>query len=531
MGATKSHRVSSQVSSRVESRRHWWRVPLKDFVLCEEFSLTRMRVAIQSSEVVTAIVASVLVPVLLLSFVVAVTAGFGIISAERPLSMSLLAFLALKVSCLAVLSLAVIVVSLVTIFVWLGIDLFLRSFSVAASCVCAGTAILFSYLYYLQFIVLVSLQGATAPIGVTLTTAFSLTFLYLFYSHALLTAVLWRRERLALSAMTLGQPYWRTLLDPLTLRYGHRSNARRHALTAVILFTSRAVHGASVILLAFAFGGLFFTLASTPAVLVKVFDKSGTGAATGLPWGLVRAVLLLYVVISLITIATVRVAVMLRRTAQWLTRASYESLTRSDERRPILFLRHFANDQVTLPSSPLLLKHLLAEPGRRRLDHELVERFSIFGPVVAVGRPGETELPFGAARVYVPDADWQPKVLELAERAAAIVLVADESAGINWEVQSMIEPPFLEKTLFLAPPGGDGELLRNHTVLGPILAAQPLPRGDFMPLGAYVVEGHWKQLCVKQVTGYDYVACCKAFFGLRARLVVADRKQNPSDSR
>lgn len=142
---------------------------------------------------------------------------------------------------------------------------------------------------------------------------------------------------------------------------------------------------------------------------------------------------------------------MARMAARLASRADLEAQTRHDKRAPILFLRSFGDDQVTLPRSGIsnLLQFGL---GKRRLDHILVEQFSRFGPVVAIGRPGETKLPFGAARVYVADEAWQQTVLTLAEKAAYIVLVADASPGVAWEVTAMLGEDFRDKLLLLSSP-------------------------------------------------------------------------------
>src|SRR5262249_14819268 len=111
------------------------------------------------------------------------------------------------------------------------------------------------------------------------------------------------------------------------------------------------------------------------------------------------------------------------------------------------------DDQVSLPSQGVFSAFFRIGMARERLDHILVQQFSRFGPIVAIGRPGERDMPFGAARIYVADDVWQAKVMELAQSGRAIVLVADATSGVAWEIQSMMSDPALAvKTVFITPP-------------------------------------------------------------------------------
>lgn len=141
----------------------------------------------------------------------------------------------------------------------------------------------------------------------------------------------------------------------------------------------------------------------------------------------------------------------IRNGARWQARAGFAERIGRDNRKPILFLRSFTDDQVRIPGTKWLRRVALGELGRRRLDHILVEDYSAHGPVVAIGRPGDADLPFGAARLYVPDDQWQDAVKRLADAAAHIVIVADETAGVQWEVETLLAH-HRRKTLFLASP-------------------------------------------------------------------------------
>jgi hypothetical protein len=143
----------------------------------------------------------------------------------------------------------------------------------------------------------------------------------------------------------------------------------------------------------------------------------------------------------------------LRLAARRFTRLSLEQLTSSDTRAPILFLRSFRDDQVRLrkPRSRFFRKIVSFGEPRPTLDHVLLEEGSPHGPVIAIGRPGTTP-PFGAARKYATDAEWRETVSDLCRNAGAIVITVDETEGVRWELQHLMDKSYFGKTLFLLPP-------------------------------------------------------------------------------
>jgi hypothetical protein len=202
----------------------------------------------------------------------------------------------------------------------------------------------------------------------------------------------------------------------------------RAAMSAVLLYLGHVLQAVAVVLL------------GTVILLAPGDSRSilGGDALTVLLGALVLAVLMMLAGAGL------------RGLGRLASRQSLEAQVRRDRRPPVLFLRAFKDDQAILPRGGILHCVLRGEFSRRRLDHVLVEEFSRFGPVVALGLPGQRAMPFGAARIYVRHEDWRAKVLELATRSAHIVLVADAGAGVDWEIETMLSPPFRAKTLFVA---------------------------------------------------------------------------------
>ena len=116
-----------------------------------------------------------------------------------------------------------------------------------------------------------------------------------------------------------------------------------------------------------------------------------------------------------------------------------QELLDQDQRPPVLYLRSFAADR----------KISFAE-------RVLAEMLAKLGPVVAIGRPDEIVPRLGAARLYVPEADWQRTVSLLLERSRLVLLVAGRTPGLNWEIQECrrLVPP--DKLIVVVPNDADG---------------------------------------------------------------------------
>ena len=77
-----------------------------------------------------------------------------------------------------------------------------------------------------------------------------------------------------------------------------------------------------------------------------------------------------------------------------------------------------------------------------------------YGPVLAIGDPqtkGKTA-PLGAARDYATDSDWQDRVMELMQQASMVVVIAGQTKGLVWEIETVVSQGFLSKLVLLLPP-------------------------------------------------------------------------------
>jgi hypothetical protein len=135
-------------------------------------------------------------------------------------------------------------------------------------------------------------------------------------------------------------------------------------------------------------------------------------------------------------------------------RLDLAELQRVDTRDPILFLRSFRDDQVSLLEGH---PHIVQRPmnlgqPHEFLDHVLLEQATVYGPVVAVGNPQDELPPFGAARGYFSEMTWHQAVEQLSAKARAIVVCLDNTAGIRWEMSHLISSSQTQKCLFFVHP-------------------------------------------------------------------------------
>lgn len=132
-----------------------------------------------------------------------------------------------------------------------------------------------------------------------------------------------------------------------------------------------------------------------------------------------------------------------RERLKYLAAPAREALAQ-DPRRPVVWLRSFQIDErdaenIIDREVPLTFEEVATGPLSR------------YGPVVAIGRPAEPLPPLGALREYVGD-DWQSRVRELLSLAAIIVIVADDTPGLLWELKTVMDAKLHERLILLMPP-------------------------------------------------------------------------------
>ena len=137
-------------------------------------------------------------------------------------------------------------------------------------------------------------------------------------------------------------------------------------------------------------------------------------------------------------------------------RSGAERTRRRDRRAPVLYLRSFRDDDVALPCVLSARRPFLELFTLRTTDpfeESLAWELGTYGPVTAVGRPGGTTHTLGAARELFSNDTWQSSVVERMGDAGSIAVVIGETPGLDWEIETIARHGFLDKTMFLVPPG------------------------------------------------------------------------------
>ncbi len=198
--------------------------------------------------------------------------------------------------------------------------------------------------------------------------------------------------------------------------------------------------------------------------------RPGSFKARLVVWGLHLAIIALFPIVFAIVIASIDVendwlsiAMMLgspaiglallfrllaasqkaRRNRERLTTPEAEKVLEQDPRPPILLLRAFRMDEIDADAAipgdiPITFEEFIVKPLRQ------------YGPVVAIGRPTEALPPLGAHREYVAD-DWQGRVRELLGAARIVVVILDDTPGLQWELEQLCDKSFIKKLLLVAP--------------------------------------------------------------------------------
>ncbi|MGW2403173.1 transferase [Streptomyces sp. NPDC001739] len=126
----------------------------------------------------------------------------------------------------------------------------------------------------------------------------------------------------------------------------------------------------------------------------------------------------------------------------------------ADGRKPVLYLRSFADDDTAASVDDGVPVNIHSR------EEQLAGALSAFGPVIAVGKPGEPLPRLGAARFYLPPDDWQPVVLRLMELSQLIVLGLGLGEGLWWEVEQARATQPARKLVLLVPGGQPGVAAR-----------------------------------------------------------------------
>jgi hypothetical protein len=130
---------------------------------------------------------------------------------------------------------------------------------------------------------------------------------------------------------------------------------------------------------------------------------------------------------------------------------SADELMANDRRRPILLLRSFSDESMSIAEAPSFALTWGQVSSLARMEESIADQLRPFGPLIAIGKPGESLPRLGASRNYYSDAQWQAAALELMQEALLIVVIAGVSPGLRWELEAIARAGHRSKLLVLMP--------------------------------------------------------------------------------
>ena len=133
-----------------------------------------------------------------------------------------------------------------------------------------------------------------------------------------------------------------------------------------------------------------------------------------------------------------------------------------DKRRPVLLLRSFEDDELIFADEGML-EHLYRSD--RTFEEALTDQLWRFGPVVAIGRPGEALPLSGAVREYLDHDKWQHRVEKLVAEASTILMILGPTPGFGWELQTVERLGAIGKVVLVIPPLSYGEIEKRWNLL------------------------------------------------------------------
>jgi len=108
----------------------------------------------------------------------------------------------------------------------------------------------------------------------------------------------------------------------------------------------------------------------------------------------------------------------------------------------VLYLRSFCEDYNPVQSLTSVRREVYLTDVLREV-----------GPVLTVGKPGEVHPPLGAQRIYFKNEEWHSKVLELIKAARLIVVAADITEGLYWEIGQAVNHVLPQRLIIALPYG------------------------------------------------------------------------------
>jgi lipoprotein signal peptidase len=129
-----------------------------------------------------------------------------------------------------------------------------------------------------------------------------------------------------------------------------------------------------------------------------------------------------------------------------------------DRRPPVLLLRSFRGERTRLRRRSFWARFAVWRPdylydaGSWTFERALTAILDHRGPVIALGSPRDVVQPLGAARDYVSDDQWKARFAELKAQTTLIVVLADDTASVRYEIADIARTGELDRLLIVVPP-------------------------------------------------------------------------------
>lgn len=127
-------------------------------------------------------------------------------------------------------------------------------------------------------------------------------------------------------------------------------------------------------------------------------------------------------------------------------------MMKNDSRPFVLFLRSFLNDEIKMKARAANGRIWPENWVKITFEEVVTDRVWRYGPVLAIGKPGDKLPPLGAARQYEPNETWQQTVEQLMAKASMVVVVVGRTEGVVWEIEKLVMLKLTSKLVLLFPP-------------------------------------------------------------------------------
>jgi hypothetical protein len=142
-----------------------------------------------------------------------------------------------------------------------------------------------------------------------------------------------------------------------------------------------------------------------------------------------------------------------------------------DQRPPVLYLRSFLDDRLTMSARTANGRVWLERFSPHTFEEVVCDHLWRYGPVVALGMPGDRLPPLGAVRNYFEGDAWRSGVVEPMRHASIIVLALGRTESLQWELERLAASNLLSRTIVAVPPVKPDEVTQRWATLRSTAAA------------------------------------------------------------